>query len=265
MNILIISDFTKDDDYSFRARHETDILKDHCEVSVRCIHNSLKIGDLNRIDIALHVIRPDKYKYIPGPYNIGWVKLSDKYKYPTILDGVLDEVVSDDVLEVIIDVGKFGQLRPHSIPYLDGECVIFTINNDFESSRTLQLIEDFNKLVDPSEPICFAVKTNKTIDNEITQVKNRLKLYPNISFYKKEVVINSPPDYNEIMNLYSNFNYFIDSTNHMDQRYEDIGHAFNKVVYSIEEACHLIRNKKSIEVGPAVLVDSHINFLKERV
>lgn len=265
MKILIVGDFSKDDDYSFRAKHEGDILKDHYEVSMRCIHNTMKIGDINNLDIALHIINPSKYRYVNGPKNIGWIKKEDQDIYMSML-GALDEVFNDHELVPLIDRAKFGQVGHHNIPYLDGESVIFTINDNFENSKSLDLIEQFNRLVDPSEPIALAIKTSRPIDGEITALKTRLNLYPNISFYKKEVIINSPQNYNEIANLYHNFTYFVDSTNKQDKRYIDMGKAYNKYASSVEDAIELIRKKElGVEEMSTVLVDSHLNFFKERV
>lgn len=264
MKILIVSDFSKDDDYSFRARHEYDLLKGHCDLSIRCVQGKLSIGNLKDIDIALHVIHPASYQYIPHVYNLGWVKKGDIDKNITSC-AIMDEVVGDDIYKPIIDHSKFGRASDHTISYLDDESVIFTINNDFDKSSTIKLIEQFNRIVDPSEPLAMLIKTNKPIDPEITKLKTVLGLYPDINFYKKEVVIGNSLNYNDLMNLYYNFDYFVDSTNGADQRYIDIGHSYGKVVNSIEEAYELFVNKKTIELGPVVLIESHLNFLQERV
>lgn len=265
--VLIIGDFSKDSEYAFWAESEVQLLRDHFDVSIRCIHNRRSEGDLQNIDLVLHVVHPENYKRISGAPNIGWAIGEKDFYHP--MCNLLDDVVDSNKLHPmpkIIDKGKLPNAKKVNIDLLNGEFVIYTINDDFDNSRTLEIVKEFHKEFDAEEPVSLVIKTNRKIDNEVTNLKNHLGIYPNINLYKKEIVVTGQQSYDDMFSMHVSFNCFVDSSYGEIKRHIEIAKSLNKFttmsdVRSVYEGKTEINNAMPTEK----MLNSHIVYLKESI
>ena len=169
--ITVVSDFTQNDEWSFWARNEIANLKGHLDIAVQCTKKSISKGSLNGSNMVLHFA--ENPIYIPNHFNVGCG--SDEF-------GLMDALIN---LPPLIVPPPYLD-SPLKIRPLEGEFVVYTINSRFDKSHTLQLVEEFSRQFDPSEPITLLIKTDRVIENEVNSLKARMGLYPNPSSCKKE-------------------------------------------------------------------------------
>lgn len=253
--ILIVHDDKLDSEYVWWARHEGEILKREFQV----IYSSPQtISNISDIDIVFWVTDPSEYQYIEGPKNIGWA-LDGKSEY--IMGALLDEVVDTKQLVPFIDYSLFKSPTPPAIRPIEGEYIIYTVNENFDNSSTLQLIREFHLTFDPCEPVSLLIKTNRSIDHDINHLKRALNLYPSLDHYKKEVVINGPIQYSELWSMANYFDCFIE-TDKSSKRFSAMARHQLCDIKNMMGA-YKSNNMSSFKTDWSNYIN-HINFFKER-
>lgn len=198
---LIVSDFTKNDFLSKLARTATNaFVQNSRHVRVRCINNSIVTDDsLDGINVVIQFCSPENLKfYGPNCKSYGIFKMSDKH---IGWNGVVDNnyAVDQETLKIydnnVLVVKKNNQKL--DINYLNGDYIFYTGNDDYNMSTTNIFIEAALREFSPNEPVSCLIKTNRVIDEEIEYIKSKLNMYPNTSYYRKQVVINGDVPRNE--------------------------------------------------------------------
>jgi hypothetical protein len=244
--ITIVSDFTKNDEWSFWARNEIGHLKGHLDISVRCAKKSRSEGSLDGSDMVLHF--SENPTYIPNYFNVGCGP--DEF-------GLMDALIK--LPPLIVPPPYFDS--PLKIRPLEGEFVIYTINSRFDRSNTLQLVEEFSRQFDPSEPVTLLIKTDRAFENEINGLKAKMALYPNISSYKKEIVIHGALDDQIIWTINHKFNLFVDSSD--ESQFREIAKSLNKYCDSPKKLRDYYENKVFGDNRKTVSVQDHLSILKD--
>lgn len=207
---LIIADFTKNTLESKMAKLTTNsLVRNKKHVRVRCLKKSISTKDnLDDINFVLQFNSPDNFVPILKCRNYGFCDSNTKRISPLVDCQIplYDNVYDENILKT-----KDGL----DMPFIKGDYVFCTANEDYNTSSTNILIEAFVSEFLPSEPVSLIIKTNRIIDDEIEYIKSKVGMYPSTNFYKQQIVINGEMPRDDQLKFINTCDCYVETADHL--------------------------------------------------
>ena len=140
-----------------------------------------------------------------------WVP-SESNKSSLVVSGVDEEKIK--VIPIPADITKFeNEYAPFNIPSVEEDDFVFYFIGEYIQRKNLvSLITAFHSEFEFNDNVKLVIKTNKTglhpeqLSNEVSQkisnVKSRLRMYPDLNYYKSDILITSYLPENQLMSLH---------------------------------------------------------------
>jgi hypothetical protein len=184
------------------------------------------------LDGVTHVIQylvPSHWERFPGVKNIGYFEVeSDDLSYsiwPECMHFV-DEiwVPNHDARKTVSKVTNLpvyvvphavdqsvysNQYPPITVTQSLSDYFFYTIAENVPRKNLASLIACFFIEFDPTEPVSLMIKTSSNLDNMITNIQKRIKLYKNLENYQQLAVIDQKIEDNQIFGIHQSCHCYI--------------------------------------------------------
>lgn len=199
MSIAILADFTTNNKHTDLAKKTLKNLTG-LQVDPICVKNT-SYSTIKKADKIIQFLPPEKLVRFPYKTNIAVGTYEELGQFAHIVDYVWDDY------PVLIELNE----NTINIPHLNGEYVFYTINENYDKSNTRMIIQAFTEEFDPAEPVNLVIKTNRTIDKEMVDIKTSIGKYKDINIYKKNVVISKDYTEEDICVIHNSFDCYVES------------------------------------------------------
>jgi glycosyltransferase involved in cell wall biosynthesis len=134
-----------------------------------------------------------------------------------------DVIKPQHVILHATDVEKYERdYTPLDIPGTDGEFIFYTIGEMNNRKNIGAIIRAFHTYFDPSEPVSLVIKCSKyglrpedtlaELKNHCNKIKEGLKLYPKMEYYKPEILITNVVEDELIYRLHTTCDCFVSAS-----------------------------------------------------
>lgn len=196
------------------------------------IVQELEKRSLDNITHVIQYLVPEHWERFPGVKNIGYFEVeSDDLSYsiwPECMNHV-DEIWVPNH-EARKAVSKVTALPVYVVPHAVDSTVytkqyppvkirqascdyfFYTIAENIPRKNLVNLIACYFIEFDPTEPVSLIIKTTSNLDNMITSIQKRIKLYPNQTDYQQIAVIDRPISEDQLYGLHQCSNCYVNSS-----------------------------------------------------
>lgn len=202
--------------------YEFNDLKDYDVIVQNCLPHFADYNG-NYKNVLLCHLETSHLQYTSWPSRANlmdeiWVP-SEANKNSLIVSGVKEEKIK--VIPIPSDITKFEkEYKPFKLPTVEEEDFVFYFIGEYIQRKNLvSLITAFHSEFEFNENTKLVIKTNKTganpaqLSNEVSQkisnVKSRLRMYPDMADYKSDVLITSYLPEEQLMSLHAACDCFV--------------------------------------------------------
>lgn len=199
MSVAILADFTSNDKYTDLAKKTLKNLTG-LQIDPMCLRNT-SYSAVKKANTIIQFLPPEKLIRFPYKTNVAVGTYEELGQFAEIVDHVWDDY------PILVELNN----NTINIPHLNGEYVFYTINENYDKSNTRMIIQAFTEEFDPAEPVNLVIKTNRTIDKEMVDIKTSIGKFKDINLYKKNVVISKNYTEEDICAIHNSFDCYVSS------------------------------------------------------
>lgn len=193
---------------------------------------TLEDKNLSGVDVCVQHLLPEHMEYTSSCKNIGliniesdniiecgWAEhlkcLCDNIWIPStqIKETVLRKAnleYKTTVIPTPVNIEKVSkQYQPLDIPELEDSFVFYYIGEFTRRKNLSALLKAFHTEFSPEEPVNLLIKTNADITKFCDEIKSGLRLYKNLHYYKKEILITQYVSEADMMRIHATGDCFV--------------------------------------------------------